>query len=123
MITEFTYTQAKAIIKEIGKFEIKYYSDGTPEERYGMAIINPLNGEKHESYAICTEEEADEAWEESLDSYLEDCIYPDLPGNLKFYFDDEKWKNDAHFDGRGHALSSYDGYEIDIADLVMFRIN
>lgn len=62
-------------------------------------------------YLVCTDDEANELWEESLDSYLEDCIYPDLHGNLKNYFDDEAWKSDARFDGRGHSLSSYDGYE------------
>jgi len=46
-----------------------------------------------------------------------------MPKFTQFYFDDEKWKNDARMDGRGHSLSSYDGCEIDVADLVMFRIN
>ena len=30
---------------------------------------------------------------------------------MRYYFDDEKWKRDARFDGRGHSLSSYDGAE------------
>jgi hypothetical protein len=64
-----------------------------------------------EEYLVCTDDEADELWEESLDNYLEECIYPELQGNLKNYFDDEKWKQDAKFDGRGHSLSGYDGRE------------
>ena len=28
-----------------------------------------------------------------------------------YYFDEEKWKRDARYDGRGHSLSSYDGAE------------
>ena len=119
MITEFTYTQAKAIIEEIGKFEIKYYSDGTPEEHYGLKVL--AVGTKE--FAIGTEDEADDAWEESLDNYIDECILPEMPKFTQFYFDDEKWKNDARMDGRGHSLSSYDGGEIDVADLVMFRIN
>ena len=62
-------------------------------------------------YLVITDDEADELWEESLDSYLEDCIYPGLTGNLANYFDDEAWKNDARYDGRGHSLSGYDGCE------------
>lgn len=62
-------------------------------------------------YLVLTDEEADEKWEESLDNYLEECIYPELEGNLKNYFDDEKWKKDARYDGRGHSLSGYDGNE------------
>jgi hypothetical protein len=62
-------------------------------------------------YLVLTDEEADEKWEESLDNYLEECIYPELEGNLKNYFDDEKWKRDARYDGRGHSLSGYDGNE------------
>lgn len=64
-----------------------------------------------EEYLVVTDDEADDLWEESLDNYLEDCIYPELPGNLKNYFDDEAWKSDARFDGRGHSLSGYDGEE------------
>lgn len=63
------------------------------------------------NYMVCTDSEADYKWEESLDSYLEECVYPELSGNLAQYFDDEKWKRDARFDGRGHSLSSYDGNE------------
>ena len=62
-------------------------------------------------YLVVTDSEAEDLWEESLDSYLADCIYPELQGNLQNYFDDEKWKQDARYDGRGHSLSSYDGHE------------
>ena len=109
----FTYTQAKAIIKTLGRFTIESY------EHYGLSVIDTENGE----YAIGTEEEADYAWDESLDSYLEECVYPEIPDNMVNYFNDEAWKRDARHDGRGHSLSSYDGNELDILDLVAFRIN
>jgi hypothetical protein len=80
-----------------------------------------------QEYLVCTDEEADELWEESLDSYLEDCIYPELPPNMQGYFDDEKWKRDARFDGRGHSLSGYDGHEneetIDSETFYIYRTN
>ena len=110
---DFTYTQAKEIIREFGRFTIESY------EHYDMTVIDTENGE----YAIGTEADADYAWDQSLDSYLEDCVYPELPENMVSYFDDEAWKRDARMDGRGHSLSSYDGSEHDIADLVAFRIN
>ena len=110
---EFTYTQAKEIIRELGRFTVESY------DHYGLTIINTDNGE----YAIGTDEEADDAWDMSLDNYLEECVYPELPETMVNYFDDDAWKRDAKYDGRGHVLSSYDGNEIDIADLVAFRIN
>ena len=110
---EFTDTQEQAIIKELGDFTVN------PYEHYGLTVINTDSGE----YAIGTELEADEAWEEYLDSYIEECIIPKFPESLQYYFDDDKWKQDAKYDGRGHSLASYDGYEIDIDDLVAFRIN
>jgi len=110
---EFTYTQAKEIINELGRFT------ELPWTHYDMVVIGTDSGE----YAIGTDEEADDAWEESLDNYLDEVIYPELPESMVNYFDDESWRRDARFDGRGHSLSSYDGNELDIADLVAFRIN
>lgn len=62
-------------------------------------------------YLVLTEDEADSRWEEELDYYLDECVYPELPNNLKYYFDEEKWKRAARFDGRGNAISRYDGVE------------
>lgn len=64
-----------------------------------------------EEYIVATDEEADEIEDEYLDNYLEECIYPELPENLRFYFDDDAWKRDARVDGRGHIISTYDGDE------------
>lgn len=73
-------------------------------------------------YRILTEDEADEAWEESLDNYIEECILPEIPKTYHFYFDEKAWKRDARMDGRGHALNSYDGteYEIKFNDAYYF---
>lgn len=62
-------------------------------------------------YLVVTDDEANKLWDESLENYLNDCVYPELPDNMSSYFDDEKWKRDARMDGRAHALSSYDGNE------------
>lgn len=64
-----------------------------------------------EEYIVATDEEADELWEEALDNYIEECILPELPKAYQNYFDDEKWKNDAKYDGRGTTLATYDGNE------------
>jgi hypothetical protein len=65
----------------------------------------------NEEYLVVTDEEADELWEQELDNYLEECVYPELTGDLSRYFDDEAWKRDARYDGRGHSLARYDGHE------------
>lgn len=62
-------------------------------------------------YLAGTDDQMDKAWDEELDNYLEECVYPELPEGMKCYFDDEKWKRDARIDGRGHALNRYDGGE------------
>jgi len=108
-----------ALAMEIGEAP----ADITEEsyECYGLKVFSCGRAE----YAIGTDEEADEAWDQSLDSYLDDCgLLDSIPENLRGYFDREAWKRDARFDGRGHALSSYDGSEMDLSDgYVAFRIN
>ena len=66
-----------------------------------------------EEYLVLTDSEANLRWEESLDNYLEDVIFPQLPEFAAKYFDEDKWKRDARHDGRGHSLSPYDGDEIE----------
>ena len=64
-------------------------------------------------YMVLTDDEADQKWDEYLDSYLDECVLPELPESAQHYFDRESWKYDARMDGRGHSLSSYDGCEYD----------
>lgn len=113
-----------ALAEEIGEDP----ADITEESHdcYGLKVLSCGRAE----YAVGTDEEADEAWEQSLDFYIEDCITPELEkiqiGSLSSYitFDEETWKRDARMDGRGHSLASYDGDEMDLADgYVAFRIN
>ena len=94
------------------------------EERhtcYGLTVYSVGSAE----YAVGTDEEADAAWDQALDSYLDDTgILDSIPENLRSYFDRDAWKSDAKHDGRGHSLASYDGSEIDLeGGLVAFRIN
>ena len=63
----------------------------------------------NEEYAVLTDEEANHEWEENLNNYIEDCL--EIPENLRPYFDEDKWKDDAKMDGRGHSLNHYDGTE------------
>lgn len=102
--------------------------DELSEERYdcyGMTVFSLGSKE----YAVATDEEADEAWDQSLDSYIEECITPEIDrlevGNLSAYikFDEEMWKRDARMDGRGHSLSSYDGNEDEAGDFYIYRLN
>jgi hypothetical protein len=94
------------------------------EERhdcYGLTVYSIGRAE----YAVGTDAEADDAWDQALDSYLDDCgVLDAIPENLRRYFDRDAWKSDARYDGRGHALASYDGDEMELAgDFYAFRIN
>lgn len=62
-----------------------------------------------ENLLVLDEDEADERWDEELDLYIDDCL--EIPSHIRPYFDEEAWKRDARFDGRGYAISRYDGYE------------
>jgi len=62
-------------------------------------------------YRVLTDCEADQAWSDSIDSYIEDCVLPEMPEHLQNYFDHDSFKRDCEFDGRGHSLNGYDGSE------------
>lgn len=70
-----------------------------------------INGE---TILCLTDSEADDRWEDELDHYIEDCILPEIPEWVRNYFDEEKWKDDARFGGRGQSISRYDGRENEI---------
>jgi len=113
--------------REITKEDIDLFSDfSEPETALALALMLELsisdiddiveegnNGWTVQGvdYLAGTDEEMDDAWDEDLDNYLEECVYPDLPDTLRNYFDDEAWKSDARMDGRGHSLNRYDGSE------------
>jgi hypothetical protein len=93
-----------------------------------LTQVEPYDVDDYSSdYLVLTDDESDERWGESLDNYIEECILPELPEYLQNYFDSEKWKEDAKYDGRGHSLSSYDGneYEEEVngTTYYIYRIN
>jgi hypothetical protein len=86
--------------------------EGSERGHWGFGVS--FEASDYEKYAIMDEDEADDAWDASLENFLEECILLELPENLVEYFDSEKWKRDARYDGRGLTLSSYDGVEHEI---------
>lgn len=62
-------------------------------------------------WLVYTDEEAEEAWEESLYNYIDDCVLPELPDKFHSYFNKESFMSDCKMDSRGSSLSSYDGVE------------
>ena len=101
------------LVKEFGAFKFSDWG------HYGLKVIESDSGE----FAIGSDDEADDAWDEVLDNYLEDFIYPEIPQSIKYYFNDEAWKTDAKYDGRGHFLSAYNGEEISIGWIYAYRLN
>lgn len=65
--------------------------------------------ERTSDWLVYTDSEADDAWDESLENYIDECL--EIPQSIRNYFDRESWKSDARMDGRGHSLSGYDGNE------------
>ena len=119
LISDLDKEEALAIIREV--------SDDDEGEIYAICNMFDLTANEIDDIAIegnnriCvqgvdylfgTDDEMDTAWDEALDNYLEECVYPELSGHLQNYFDDEAWKSDARMDGRGHSLNHYDGGEL-----------
>ena len=63
-------------------------------------------------WLVLTDSEADDAFDRSLDSYIDDCILHEVPEAYRSYFDSAAWKRDVRIsDGRGPSLATYDGQE------------
>ena len=94
--------------------EIKSELEQIQEATYNNNLLEYYN----ESYLVLTDKEADDAWEDELQNYIDECIMPELERmeensgiRISYYFDEEAWKRDARFDGRGQSLNRYDGTE------------
>ena len=73
-------------------------------------------------YLFGTDDEMDELYDDYLDSYIDDCL--GIPKDIRLYFDDERWKEDAKHGGdRPSALASYDGNELSHGDYYFYRTN
>lgn len=93
------------------------------EEGYQDDVFEVNGGE----YMVLDDDEADEAWEDALDNYLAEVVMPELPEIAQKYFNEEAWKEDAKYDGRGHSLSPYDGEEyetvVDHEAVYIYQVN
>lgn len=77
------------------------------EAEYGKDIWKDDNAE----FTVGTDEQADEAHEDYLETYIDDCL--EIPDNISMYFDREAWKRDARImSSRGNDLNFYDGKEL-----------
>jgi len=63
-------------------------------------------------YYVYTEEQADEAFEEAIDNYIDDCVLSEIPPHYRNYFNRDAFMKDCLMDGKGHTLATYDGEEL-----------
>jgi hypothetical protein len=123
METQFTEEQFETYSEEV--LALAQYLGCDPEEisEEGNDRYSIGNNE----YLVCDDATAEQYWDDELDMYLDECVYPELPNNMVQYFDDEKWKRDVRYDGRGHSLGHYDGCEneerINGTDYYIYRQN
>jgi len=115
-----TMKRERALLEHLGE---DYNIDDIQVTSHDETWFEVKGGKYPNEYQVLTEDEANELWEEALESYLEECIYPELPENMKSYFDDDAWKRDARFDGRAHSIARYDGEEHEIGEFVIIRQN
>lgn len=123
MKTQFTEEQFDSYDEAV--LALAQYLECDPDDI--SAESNDRYSVGNDEYLVCDDTTADRYWNEELDMYLDDCVYPELPDNMIQYFDDEKWKRDARYDGRGHSLNHYDGCEevesINGTDYYIYRQN
>lgn len=63
-------------------------------------------------YLVGTDEEMDEAWDDDIDNYIDECILCNLPKPYRDYFDNERWKKHIKsVDERANYLNRHDGSE------------
>ena len=92
---------------------------------YGHGYGVEVGGDE---FSVMTDDEADAAQDDALDSFLDECVLHEQDGTAERYFDREAWKADAKHAGRGHSLASYDGHENEHDDdrgetLYVYRTN
>ena len=75
---------------------------------YGYGVSIEYEGAE---YAIMTDYEADTAYNEAVDSYIDECVLEELPERYRGYFNYESFKRDVLMDGRGYWLAPYDDSE------------
>lgn len=75
-----------------------------------------------QEYLVLTDDEADCEMDESLDNYIEEVIMPEIPEAYQNYFDEDAWKQDASYDGRGHIIATYDGCEYEQDGYYIYRV-
>jgi len=68
-----------------------------------------LEDENSGEYLVLTDGEADELAEDRIDSYIDECVLPDMEGALACYFDRERFISDNM--DRANELATYDGKE------------
>jgi hypothetical protein len=79
------------------------------EDEYDDKEVDVEDYDEYGDWKVYTDSEADDAWDESLENYIDECL--EIPQSMRNYFDRESWKSDARMDGRGHCLSGHNGHE------------
>jgi len=101
--------------------------DGYIDFENEVEVTDDLYTYGNERYLILDESEAENAWEESIDSFIDACILSGIPDQYHNYFDREAFAKDCSYDGRGSQLATYDGIEIEqtvnACDYYLYRTN
>jgi len=89
----------------------KSYEEWLMTEKEDLILEVEDYNENDSDWLVCTDSEADEAWDRDLDNFIDECVLPEIPEAYRNYFDDKGYKKDCKVDGRGHSLARYDGHE------------
>lgn len=106
-------TKIKALANFLGckKKEIEQGYDEDTFEYFGS------------EYKVYTDSEADDAFENYIDQYIDDCVLHEIPESYRQYFDRQAFTKDCEYDGRGHFLAGYDGVENEQDGYYIYQTN
>jgi hypothetical protein len=105
---------------------LKVSPDTISECKFGNDLYECEN--EPGEYLVLTDSEADVAFEQSVENYVDECVLTEIPERYRFYFDTAAFVRDVEMnDGRGPTLAGYDGAEneeqIDGTWYYIYRVN
>lgn len=81
----------------------------------------------NKEWLVVDDDEAEDLWSDYLDSYIDECVLPEIPKHFQKFFDTETLKEECKYDGRAHSLARYDGCEdtqtVNGTTYYIYRIN
>ena len=75
------------------------------------------------TYRFIHDSEIENAFKEYMESYIDDCVLPEIPEYLQAYFDSESFISDTRINDGYSIFASYNGNHEEVGSWNIFRTN